>query len=64
MAEKRTLHLLVNGRAYDVFCDPTARLLDVLREELRLTGNRERIRTLAALHAMHWVLETVRNDAR
>ncbi len=33
-------------------------------KELRLTGNRERIRTLAALHAMHWVLETVRNDAR
>ncbi len=41
MAEKRTLHLLVNGRAYDVFCDPTARLLDVLREELRLTGTKE-----------------------
>lgn len=33
-------------------------------KELRLTGNRERIRTLAALHAMHWALETVRNDAR
>ena len=41
MAEKRTLHLLVNGRAYDVFCDPTARLRDVLREELRLTGTKE-----------------------
>lgn len=31
---------------------------------LQLTGNRERIRTLAALNAMHWVLETVEHDAR
>ena len=31
---------------------------------LQLHGNRERIRTLAALHAMHWVLETVEKEGR
>lgn len=41
MAEKRTLHLIVNDKKYDVFCDPTARLVDVLREDLRLTGTKE-----------------------
>ena len=31
---------------------------------LQLHGNRERIRTLAALNAMHWVLETVEKEKR
>ena len=31
---------------------------------LQLHGNRERIRTLAALNAMHWVLETVEEEGR
>ena len=31
---------------------------------LQLHGNRERIRTLAALNAMHWVLETVEKEER
>lgn len=31
---------------------------------LQLHGNRERIRTLAALNAMHWVLETVEKQER
>ena len=29
---------------------------------LHLTGSRERIRTLAALHAMHWALEACREE--
>ena len=41
MPEKRTVHLLVNGRQYNVYCDPAARLLDILREDLRLTGTKE-----------------------
>ncbi len=41
MSEKRELQLLVNGKVCKVFCDPTARLVDVLREDLRLTGTKE-----------------------
>lgn len=41
MSEKREIQLLVNGKRYAVFCDQKARLVDVLREELRLTGTKE-----------------------
>ena len=33
--------LTVNGTEHEVDCPPMARLLDVLREELRLTGSKE-----------------------
>ena len=36
---KHTLH--VNGHAQEVECSPWKRLLDVLREDLRLTGTKE-----------------------
>jgi len=35
------LALQVNGQAREVDCDPWKRLLDVLREDLRLTGTKE-----------------------
>ncbi len=35
------MRLTVNGSAHDVAAPPMARLLDVLREELRLTGTKE-----------------------
>lgn len=35
----------------------------VFARELRLTGNRERIRTLSALNAMHWALTACREAA-
>ncbi|MDW8284222.1 MAG: (2Fe-2S)-binding protein [Myxococcales bacterium] len=35
------LHFVVNGQAVTVRCHPMARLLDVLREELHLTGTKE-----------------------
>lgn len=41
MAEKRTIRFCVNGDWVSVFCDPTARLLDILRDELHLTGTKE-----------------------
>lgn len=41
MAEKRPIRLVVNSEHHTVFCDPTARLVDVLREELHLTGTKE-----------------------
>lgn len=41
MAEKRNIQMCVNGELVTVFCDPTARLVDVLRNELRLTGTKE-----------------------
>lgn len=41
MAEKIHLQLTVNGEARSVEVHPMARLLDVLRNELRLTGTKE-----------------------
>ena len=41
MAERITLTLNVNGAERSVTVHPFARLLDVLREELRLTGTKE-----------------------
>ena len=37
----KKLKLLVNGKSFAVDCHPFARLLDVLREELKLTGTKE-----------------------
>ncbi len=39
--EKVLLRMRVNGRAIEVFVDPTWTLLRVLREELRLTGTKK-----------------------
>ncbi len=41
MAEKIRLQLRVNGEARGVEVFPMARLLDVIREELKLTGTKE-----------------------
>lgn len=41
MTEKIPLHMTVNGQAVEVAAAPHARLLDVLREELYLTGTKE-----------------------
>src|SRR5262245_58836238 len=41
MAEKVTLSFTVNGAPRTVHAWPLARLLDVLREELQLTGTKE-----------------------
>ena len=37
----KKLKLLVNSKTFTVDCHPFARLLDVLREELKLTGTKE-----------------------
>jgi carbon-monoxide dehydrogenase small subunit len=41
MSNKRDIQLLVNGKARTVAVFPMSRLLDVLREELQLTGTKE-----------------------
>lgn len=43
MESKNTFHLscLVNGESYELDVFPMARLLDVLREQLQLTGTKE-----------------------
>jgi carbon-monoxide dehydrogenase small subunit len=41
VADKLTLTLTVNGRTRTASAYPMARLLDVLREELKLTGTKE-----------------------
>ena len=41
MAERIDLNLKVNGADHSVSVHPFARLLDVLREDLRLTGTKE-----------------------
>jgi aerobic-type carbon monoxide dehydrogenase small subunit (CoxS/CutS family) len=41
MAESFRIRLTVNGAAHEVAADPWARLLDVLRDRLRLTGTKE-----------------------
>ena len=40
-AEKIAIHCTVNGKPVSLHAYPMARLLDVLREELRLTGTKE-----------------------
>lgn len=39
--EKVTVNFTVNGEAVSIQVDPNARLLDVIREDLRLTGTKE-----------------------
>ena len=41
MSTKRLLHFKVNGQSMSVEAFPMTRLLDVLREELQLTGTKE-----------------------
>jgi carbon-monoxide dehydrogenase small subunit len=41
VADRTKVHLRVNGRAEEVSAFPMARLLDVLREDLCLTGTKE-----------------------
>jgi aerobic carbon-monoxide dehydrogenase small subunit len=41
MSEERVFELRVNGKTQRVTTHPTARLLDVLREDLELTGTKE-----------------------
>ncbi|HEX4948420.1 MAG TPA: (2Fe-2S)-binding protein [Blastocatellia bacterium] len=41
ITEKLTIHCTVNGTAHSLHAYPMARLLDVLREELQLTGTKE-----------------------
>lgn len=41
MTGKITVRCTVNGRAVELHAHPMARLLDVLREELKLTGTKE-----------------------
>jgi carbon-monoxide dehydrogenase small subunit len=38
MSDKRPISLAINGQTHDLLVDPRRTLLDVLREELRLTG--------------------------
>jgi carbon-monoxide dehydrogenase small subunit len=38
MAEKQTVRLRVNGRAYEGACEPRKLLVDFIREDLGLTG--------------------------
>ena len=35
------VHVNINGRDYDIDCEPTARLIDVLRKDLGFTGVKE-----------------------
>jgi len=41
MTEKQTYTLIVNGREYQVYATPKTTLMDVLRDELRLTGTKD-----------------------
>lgn len=41
MADKKVIRFSVNGNSTEILCDPTRRLVDVLREDLRLTGTKE-----------------------
>jgi aerobic carbon-monoxide dehydrogenase small subunit len=41
MPEKVRIRFLVNGKSYEVQSWPMARLLDILREDLQLTGAKE-----------------------
>ena len=39
--EKLVVHYTINGRRYDAYIEPNLTLLDVVRDELRLTGAKE-----------------------
>ena len=41
MAEKRTVRYTFNGRFHEAYIEPNRTLLEVLRDELRLTGAKE-----------------------
>ncbi|GAC1383857.1 MAG: hypothetical protein NVSMB45_11470 [Ginsengibacter sp.] len=41
MAEKTSLHLSVNGKPYSLQVEPRVTLLDLLREQLQLTGSKK-----------------------
>jgi carbon-monoxide dehydrogenase small subunit len=41
VSKKIHVHTKINGRATDVLCEPRQSLLEVLRDELRLTGAKE-----------------------
>jgi carbon-monoxide dehydrogenase small subunit len=41
MSERTHISAKVNGRAVDFLCEPRQSLMDVLRDELRLTGTKE-----------------------
>ena len=41
MAKKAHVSIMVNGDEYEVLCDPGQTLVDVLRNELQLTGTKE-----------------------
>ena len=38
---KMPVHYTVNGRSYEAYIEPSSTLLDVVRDELRLTGAKE-----------------------
>ncbi|OGO52026.1 MAG: hypothetical protein A2148_05255 [Chloroflexi bacterium RBG_16_68_14] len=40
-AQKRVVHYTVNGRPYEAYIEPNRTLLEVVRDELRLTGAKE-----------------------
>ncbi|MEA5048857.1 MAG: (2Fe-2S)-binding protein [Eubacteriales bacterium] len=40
-SNKREIQFVLNGNDRAVFCDPTQRLLDIIRDDLRLTGTKE-----------------------
>ena len=39
--EKMAVHYTINGRAYEAYIEPSYTLLEVVRDELRLTGAKE-----------------------
>jgi carbon-monoxide dehydrogenase small subunit len=41
VSKKIHVHCTINGRAADFLCEPRQSLLEVLRDELRLTGTKE-----------------------
>lgn len=41
MADKKVIRFFLNGRSTEIFSDPTRRLVDVLRDDLHLTGTKE-----------------------
>ncbi len=41
MSNKLEVHYTINGRAYEAYIEPNRTLLEVVRDELRLTGAKE-----------------------
>ena len=41
MADSQTFHLTVNDRPHQVACSPQKNLMDVIRDDLRLTGTKD-----------------------